>query len=102
MTEEVILNDERMAVDSMLLLPTLQTKVRVRVEIAAGVEEETVETQLRVLAKVMYGEKYDEPKMGEFLTKFSGGSVGAKDEMCKWVEGVEELRKRLIQRGKKS
>jgi kinetochore protein Spc7/SPC105 len=102
MTEELILSDERMAVDAMLLLPTLQTKVRVRVEIAAGVEEETVQTQLRVVAKVIYGEKYDEPKMGEFLSKFTGGSVGAKEEMCKWVEGVEDLRKRLIQRGKKS
>jgi kinetochore protein Spc7/SPC105 len=101
MTDELILSDERMAVDAMLLLPTLQTKVCVRVEVAAGVEEETIETQLRVVAKVVYGEKYDEPKMGEFLSKFTGGSVGEKEEMCKWVEGVEDLRKRLIQRGKK-
>lgn len=101
MTEELILSDERMAVDVMLFLPTLQTKVLVRVEITAWVKEETVETQLRVLAKVTYGEKYDEPKMGEFLSKFTGGSVGAKEEMCKWIEGVEDLRKRLIQRGKK-
>ncbi|QDS69016.1 hypothetical protein FKW77_009553 [Venturia effusa] len=101
MTEELILSDERMAVDAMLLLPTLQTKVRVRVEIAAGIDEESIGTQVRVVAKVMYGEKYDEVKMGEFLTRFTGGSVGEKDEMGKWVEGVEDLRKRLIQRGKK-
>ncbi|TLD35890.1 Spc7-domain-containing protein [Venturia nashicola] len=101
MTEELILSDERMAVDAMLLLPTLQTKVRVRVEIAAGIEHESIETQVRVVAKVMYGEKYDEAKMGEFLSKFTGGWVGEREEMGKWVEGVEDLRKRLIQRGKK-
>lgn len=101
MTEELILSDERMAVDAMLLLPTLQTKVRVRFEIAAGIEDESIGTQVRVVAKVMYGEKYDEPKMGEFLSKFTGGSVGEREEMGKWVEGVEDLRKRLIQRGKK-
>lgn len=102
MTEELILSDERMAVDAMLLLPTLHTKVRVRVEIAAGVEEETIGTQVRVVAKVLYGEKYDEPKMGEFLSKFTGVCVGQIEEMGKWVEGVEDLRKRLIQRGKKA
>lgn len=103
MTEELILSDERMAVDTMLLLPTLQTKVRVRVEIAAGVEEmQMIGTQIRVVAKVLYGEKYDEPKMGEFLSKFTGGCVGQIEKMGKWVEGVEDLRKRLIQRGKKA
>jgi kinetochore protein Spc7/SPC105 len=102
MTEEVILGDERMAVDTLLLLPTLQTKVRARFEIAVAAVENSLESTVKAEARVVYGERYDEAKMGEFLTTFAGGRVGAIEGMGRWAEGVEDLRARLIRRGRKS
>ena len=100
-TDEVILSDERMAVDAILLLPTLQTKVRARFEIAAAANGDAIETNIKIGAKVIYGERYDEPKMGEFLKTFTGESVGQKESMARWADGVEDLRARLIRRGRK-
>jgi kinetochore protein Spc7/SPC105 len=102
MTNEVILSDERMAVDTMLLLPTLQTKVRARFEVAATAVENTLESNVKVDATVVYGERYDEAKMGEFLTTFAGARIGKIEGMGKWAEGVEDLRVRLIRRGRKN
>jgi kinetochore protein Spc7/SPC105 len=101
MTEEVILSDERMAVDTVLLLPTLQTKVRARFEIAATPVGDLLESNVKVEAKVVYGERYDEAKMGEFLTTFAGGAIGKIEDMGRWAEGAEDLRVRLIRRGRK-
>jgi len=101
MNDEVILSDERMAVDTMLLLPTLQTKVKARFEIAASPVGEAMETNVQVQAQVVYGERYDEAKMGEFLTGFAGGPIGSIEGMGRWAEGIEDLRVRLIRRGRK-
>lgn len=91
-----------MAVDTMILLPTLQTKVNARFEVAATVLGDDVESFVKVEAKVVYGERYDEGKMGEFLGQFAGGKVGGMEGMGKWAEGVEDLRVRLIRRGRKN
>jgi kinetochore protein Spc7/SPC105 len=101
MTEEFILSDELMAVDSMLLLPTLQTKVRARFEVAATAVESALESNVKVSATVVYGERYDEAKMSEFLTTIAGGRIGKFEDMGRWAEGVEDLRVRLIRRGRK-
>jgi kinetochore protein Spc7/SPC105 len=101
MAEETILSDERMAVDTMILLPTLQTKVQARFEIVATPAGDVLASNAKVEAKVVYGERYDEAKMGEFLTTFAGGPVGKIDAMGRWAEGVEDLRIRLIRRGRK-
>jgi kinetochore protein Spc7/SPC105 len=101
MTEEIILSDERMAVDTTILLPTLQTKVRARFEIAATPVGNALESNTKIEAKVVYGERYDEAKMSEFLTTFAGGRIGQIDGMGRWAEGVEDLRVRLIRRGRK-
>jgi kinetochore protein Spc7/SPC105 len=103
-TTELILSDERMAVDVTLLLASLQTKVRIRFEIAAAAatnQDETISTTVKTDVKVVYGEKYDQPKMGEFLNMWTGGKVGSMEDIAKWAEGVEDLRIRLIKRGKK-
>jgi kinetochore protein Spc7/SPC105 len=85
----------------MILLPTLQTKVNARFEIAATIVGEDVETFVKAEARVVYGERYDEEKMGQFLGQFAGGKIGEFDEMGKWAEGMEDLRVRLIRRGRK-
>ena len=99
-TDESILSDERLAVDTVLLLSTLQTKVHIRFEIAATASEE-VNSTIKVEANVVYGEKYDGTKMGEFITTFTDGRVGSMEEVRRWADGVEQLKERLIKRGKK-
>ncbi|KAK5006841.1 hypothetical protein LTR39_005554, partial [Cryomyces antarcticus] len=75
------------------------TKVSVSFEIGAAVgggkRGAVVETNVKADVRVVYGEKYDEGKMTEFLGKKLSGSVEG------WVEGVAELRGKLIARGKK-
>ena len=65
------------------------------------VELEGISTSVKTDVKVVYGEKYDQPKMGEFLGMWTGGKVGGMEDVAKWAEGVEDLRVRLIKRGKK-
>ncbi|KAF2436794.1 Spc7-domain-containing protein [Tothia fuscella] len=101
LTTESILSDERIAIDTKILLPTLQTKVNARFEVAVAVVGAEVESTVKVEARVVYGERYNEGKMGEFLMQFTGGKVGGIEGMGKWAEGVEDLRVRLIRRGRK-
>ncbi|KAF2402789.1 Spc7-domain-containing protein [Trichodelitschia bisporula] len=98
MTKEVILGDETMAVDTVLLLTKLKTKVQIRFEVVARLGEGTVSVEVGVKAKVAYGERYDEAKMSEFLKQFVNGG---DDDAIRWVTGMEDLQARLIKRGKK-
>ena len=101
-TDAHILGDEKVAVESQLLLPTLTTKVQIRFEISVAIAGDNGPfTTVSVGAKVVYGEKYDEAKMGEFLSQFVRGKVGSRDEARNWAIGVEDLRGRLLKRGKK-
>lgn len=92
-----------LAVESVMLLPGLATKVVVRFEVGAvavlGSGE--VEAGVGVGARVVYGEKYDEGKMVDFLRKFVRGRIGVKDDLTAWAVGVEDLRGRLLRRGPK-
>lgn len=104
MAEEAILSDERMAIITTLLLPKLQTKVRATFEIvvAAPVTEgESVQARIKTDAKVVYGEKYKEGKMAEFLAEKVGEVVKSKTEMGVWADAVMDLKARLIARGRK-
>jgi hypothetical protein len=60
-----------------------------------------VEAGVGVGASVVYGEKYDEGKMVDFLRKFVGRKVGVKDDLSAWALGVEDLKGRLLRRGPK-
>jgi len=100
-TEESILSDERMAVDAFIVLANLKTKVRARFVVEVGVGWDDIVAAVRVEAKVCYGERYDEAKMGEFLSQYVGSGLRAVEEMGCWADGVEDLRGRLLKRGKK-
>ena len=92
-----------LVVESAMLLAKLATKVVVRFEVGglavAGSGE--VEARVGVAASVVYGEKYDEAKMVDFLRKFVRGKVGGKDDLVAWAVGVEDLKGRLLRRGPK-
>jgi kinetochore protein Spc7/SPC105 len=100
-TDASIEGDERMALQFVLLLPSLTTKVHVRFAIHVSILDAVVQGRVSVSAKVVYGEKYDEVKMAEFLTQFVGGHVGNEEEVRRWADGVEDLRIRLLRRGRK-
>ena len=94
-----ILSDERLGVKAVMLLPSLKTKINVRFEIGAVGKGGEVEMGLTVKAEVVYGEKYKEDRMGDFLmSKVGRGSV---DTRVRWVDVVRDLKKRLIMQGKK-
>ncbi|TKA75738.1 hypothetical protein B0A55_05920 [Friedmanniomyces simplex] len=94
LTTARIVSDERLAVETCVLLPGVRTKVRVGFEIAAGVGEGLrVGTSVGVEAKVVYGERWDEGKMAGVVSGRVGGS-GAVAEG--WSEGVRALRGKLV------
>ena len=100
-TDELILSDERMAIDAFIILANLKTKVRARFVVEANIAWDDLITAVRVEARVVYGERYDETKMSEFLSQFTGSSIGNVEEMRRWAEGVDDLKGRLLKRGKK-
>lgn len=101
LTEETILSDERMAISSAMLLPPLQTKVQVTFDIGVSLGVEGVETLVNPRAEVVYGEKYKEDKMGEFLRQFVGETIRVGGEMGIWADAVDDLAGRLTARGRK-
>jgi kinetochore protein Spc7/SPC105 len=100
-TEECILSDERMGVQADMLLPALQTKVRVSFEIGVKIEEGDVQTEVGIKAEVVYGEKYGEEKMGAFLRDFCGEVVKEERDMTCWADGMVDLAARLKKTGRK-
>ncbi|KAL1625104.1 hypothetical protein SLS56_007531 [Neofusicoccum ribis] len=100
-TDECILSDERMAVNTNMLLPSVQSKVRCVFEVGVTVNGvEDLKTDVTTSAKVIYGEQYKEGKMAEFLGQFVGTAV-AVDKSTAWGDAVTDLRDRLVARGKK-
>jgi kinetochore protein Spc7/SPC105 len=99
--EESIVNDETIAVQSYILLPKLRSKVRVTFEVAVETSGGTLDACVRVKADVVYGELYNEPKMGEYLSQWVGDKILEPDGMRAWGEAVMSLKEQLIARGRK-
>ncbi|KAI9690508.1 MAG: hypothetical protein M1822_009471 [Bathelium mastoideum] len=95
-TEVSILSDETMEAQSMMLLSKLETKVMVRFRVGASVGEDGIDTRITPTAQVMYGERYNEPKMAEFLASKVGNGFDG------WADATRELKDRLIAKGRKT
>jgi kinetochore protein Spc7/SPC105 len=99
LTTSRIVSDERLAIESSLLLSRTRTKVRVVFELAAAVGdgEQGLElgTTVDVKADVIYGEALNAAKMTRCVVE-SVASVADG-----WAEGVRELRGRLVAGGAK-
>lgn len=100
-TDECILSDERMGITADMLLPALQTKVRVNFEMGVNLTQGVVETEVGIKAEVVYGEKYGEEKMSAFLRDFCGEVVKEQREMTVWADGMVDLAQRLKKTGRK-
>lgn len=96
MADSRIVSDERLAIESTLLLPKVRTKVRVAFEILAAVGEGLqLSTTTEARAWVVYGEQYNE----ENMTKFVRERVERVAEG--WSGAVREIREKLVVTGKK-
>lgn len=100
-TEESILSDERMSISSYMLLPALQTKVKVTFEVGVNLGMKGVDTEVNARAELVYGEKYSEEKMSAFLRDYSGKEVKDEKHMVVWAEAVQDLSNRLKLTGRK-
>ncbi|KAF2110026.1 Spc7 kinetochore protein-domain-containing protein [Lophiotrema nucula] len=100
-TDEFILSDERMAISTNMLLPALQTKVRVTFELGVNISSDGVDAQVEAKADLVYGEKYSEDKMAAFLRDFCGNQVKEAKDMAIWADAVLDLAGRLRTTGRK-
>jgi kinetochore protein Spc7/SPC105 len=104
-TDEYILSDERMAISTNVVLPAVRTKVKITYEIGVSLGASGVQTEVGAKAELVYGEKYSQEKMGDFLVAFlrdNGGSqVKDEKDMAVWADAVLDLAARLRRTGVK-
>jgi kinetochore protein Spc7/SPC105 len=100
-TDEHILSDERIAISTNMLLPSLQTKVRCTFEVGASMGENGVETVVEPKAELVYGEKYKADRMRDFLKDFCGDTIREESEMAIWADAVVDLADKLKATGRK-
>ena len=101
-TEATILSDEVMAVQAVLLMRGMRTKVEVSFQVQAQGGEGVAGLDIAVKSgvRVVYGEGLKEKKMADFLDqRLSEG--GDAEEKGTWAKAVSRLEERLRERGKK-
>lgn len=109
MTDVAILGDEQIRIAAAILLPQVDSKVQIMFDVGVGLmhnlqgdNDVGVGAKFTSSAKAVYGERYDEDKMGEFLKTFCGEQVGGFESAAGWADAVDDLRRRLIKRGRKT
>jgi len=92
-------SDDSILVNSSLLINALTTKVEIAFHLRSQSGENGIFVEVSHSAKVIYGERFNEPKMAAFLLDRCGSVV--EEEGMKWGESVEELGEKLLARGRK-
>lgn len=102
-TEVIKTSDSSIVVKSSLLISPLTTKVEVSFHLTSTSGDQGIEVQIEPGAKVVYGEKFNELRMGEFLATRCGVMVEERDSRSKvqWGSAVAELGEKLLARGRK-
>jgi kinetochore protein Spc7/SPC105 len=102
-TEITKVSDNSISVKSMLLIAPLTTKVEISFHLASHSGENGINVEVSPGAVVVYGERFNEPKMREFLLNRCGDAVEEKNLTTKasWGAGVAELGEKLLARGRK-
>jgi len=87
----------------MLLINPLTTKVEVAFYLRSESGGNGIDVEISPSASVVYGERFNEPKMGEFLLNRCGDVVEEKGQSTKaaWGDAVAELGEKLLARGRK-
>lgn len=99
-------SDNSILVKSMLLIAPLTTKVELAFSLISHSTEEGFDVEISPVAKVVYGERFNEPKMGEFLLNRLGNyvkerGIGNDVKDVSWGAAVAELGDKLLARGRK-
>lgn len=98
LTEISKTSDSSILVCSTLLLSPLATKVEIQFNIHVQSTATGLEVKVKPQCTVIYGERFNEPKMAEFLeSKTSENGEDGKS----WADIVTELEEKLLARGRK-
>ena len=102
-TEPAILSDEKMAVNSSVLLRATKTKVDIAFEVGirSGEGVAGLDVTVKPSVRIVYGESLNGKKMGDFLEQKLGAKKAEHGEGARWVQVIGELEERLIARGRK-
>lgn len=102
-TEMVKTSDDSIMVRSSLLIAPLTTKVEIIFHLSSQSGENGIDVGIAPTATVIYGERFNEPKMGEFLLNRCGDEVEEKGQSSRssWGAAVAELGEKLLARGRK-
>lgn len=98
-TKVVKTGDSKVEVRTEVLVVPCRSKVEVVIELGGVVGGGDVVVDVNPRARVVYGESFNEKKMGEFLRGRIGLGEGSKEA---WGDVVSELHGRLLARGRKS
>ena len=96
-------SDNSILARAMLLIAPLSTKVQIDFHLACLSESGGIKLEVSPSATVIYGERFNEPKMKEFLLTRCGDMVDERGQssMVPWGTAVAELGEKLLARGKK-
>lgn len=96
-------SDNSILVKSMLLIAPLTTKIEIAFHLTSHSRENSIDIEVSPSATVVYGERFNEPKMKEFLLNRCGDNVEETGQTSKasWGSAVTELGERLLARGRK-
>lgn len=93
--------DNSILVTSTLLIAPLTTKVEISFKLECNSSEEGISIGYEPSARVVYGERFNEPKMKEFLGTRCGSVVTEREKKAGWGAAVAELGEKLLARGRK-
>jgi kinetochore protein Spc7/SPC105 len=96
-------SDNSILVKSTLLIGPLTTKVEIAFHLTCHSTEDGINVEVSPNATVVYGERFNEPKMKEFLLNRCGDEVEEKGRSTRlsWGAAVAELGEKLLARGRK-
>ncbi|CZT44728.1 related to spindle pole body protein [Rhynchosporium secalis] len=96
-------SDDSILIKSSLLIAPLTTKIEVNFQLTSTSGNIGIHVEMFPRASVVYGERFNEPKMGEFLLTRCGNVVEEKGYATKdsWGNAVAELGEKLLARGRK-
>lgn len=102
-TEIMKTSDNSILIKPMLLIAPLTTKVEITFHLTCHSKVEGINVGVSPSAAVIYGERFNEPKMGEFLLTRCGSYIDEKCQVPKtsWAAAVAELGEKLLARGRK-
>lgn len=102
-TEITKASDNSILIKPTLLIAPLATKVEITFQLTCNSSVDGINVSISSSAAVVYGERFNEQKMGEFLHSRCGNHIEEEGQATKvsWGAAVAELGEKLLARGRK-